>query len=167
MLKVLEYKEKKSANIEFDVYTPINIEFGSWNISKEPTIYWRTGDFKKSLMEIGMGKNRGDIRSITLTLSDNVYKIDKVNTKNLRVIEGIPVIQVDKFMNETYVDEKCELKVYIGVNKVYISFSENEIVSIIQNDSVGFCLDNNEMICSIIVKDIGENEKITLEEALE
>ena len=27
------------------MYTPINIEFGLWNISKEPTIYWRTGDF--------------------------------------------------------------------------------------------------------------------------
>lgn len=166
MLRVLEYKEKKSTNIEFDVYTPINIEFGSWNISKEPTIYWRTGDFKKSLMEIGVGKNTGDIRSITLTLSDNVYKIDNLNTKNLKVIEGIPVIKVDKFMNETYVDEKGELKVYIGSNKVYILFSENEIESIVQNDSVGFGLDSNEMICSIVVKDIGENEKIILEEAL-
>ena len=45
MLKVLKYKEKKPANIEFDVYTPINIEFGLWNISKEPTIYWRTETF--------------------------------------------------------------------------------------------------------------------------
>ncbi|TXL61642.1 hypothetical protein FHP05_13205 [Cerasibacillus terrae] len=56
MLKIVEYKERQSANIEYDIYTPINIEFGTWNISKEPTIYWRTGDFKKSLIEIGLGK---------------------------------------------------------------------------------------------------------------
>ncbi|MES9717656.1 hypothetical protein [Bacillus safensis] len=56
MLKVTEYKDSQSINIEYDLYTPINIEFGSWNISKEPTIYWRTGDFKKSLIEIGIAK---------------------------------------------------------------------------------------------------------------
>ncbi len=32
--------------VEFDVYTPINIEFGNWDISEDKTVYWRTGDFK-------------------------------------------------------------------------------------------------------------------------
>ena len=65
MLKVFKHEETKKENIEFDIYTPINIEFGVWNISKEPTIYWRTGDFNGSLIEIGIGQYKKDIRSIT------------------------------------------------------------------------------------------------------
>lgn len=66
--------------IEFDVYTPINIEFG--NISEDKTVYWRTGDFKKSLIEIGFAQKTGEIRSITLTLCENVYKSKEWNILN-------------------------------------------------------------------------------------
>ncbi|MBW3701945.1 MULTISPECIES: hypothetical protein [Bacillus] len=56
MLRVTEYKDSQPINIENDLYTPINIEFGNWNISKEPTIYWKTEDFKKFLIKIGIMK---------------------------------------------------------------------------------------------------------------
>jgi hypothetical protein len=168
MLKVTEYKESKSINIEYDVYTPINIEFGTWNISKEPTIYWRTGDFKKSLIEIGVGKYTGNIRSITLTLSENVYKLENLNLdmKNITLIKGIPNFQVEEYADKTYIDENSKLNVYIGIDKVLISFSENDTVSIIQNDNVGFALDINKMVCGVIVSGMLEHEKNILEEAL-
>ena len=168
MLKVTEYKESKSINIEYDVYTPINIEFGTWNISKEPTIYWRTGDFKKSLIEIGVGKYTGDIRSIKLTLSENVHKIENSNLdmKNITLIKGIPNFQVEEYDDETYIDENSKLNVYIGIDKVLISFSENDTVSIVQNDNVGFALDINKMVCGVIVSGMLEHEKNILEEAL-
>lgn len=166
MLKVLEHKIKKPENIEFDVYTPLNIEFGSWNIAKEPTIYWRTGDFKKSLIEIGIGKYTGDIRSITLTLIENVCRKNDLKIKNLKVLEGMPTIKVDQFLNETYIDEKGEMKAYIGTNMLLILFSENQIVSIVQNDHVGFGIDSKNLIGSIMVRDISENEKKAFEEAL-
>ena len=168
MLKVTEYKESKSINIEYDVYTPINIEFGTWNISKEPTIYWRTGDFKKSLIEIGVGKYTGNIRSITLTLSENVYKIENSNLDmtNITLIKGTPNFQVEEYDDETYIDENSKLNVYIGIDKVLISFSENDTVSIVQNDNVGFALDINKMVCGVIVSGMLEHEKNILEEAL-
>lgn len=56
MLRVTKYKDSQPINIENDLYTPINIEFGSWNISKEPTIYWKTEDFKKFPIKIGIMK---------------------------------------------------------------------------------------------------------------
>lgn len=168
MLKVTEYKESKSVNIEYDVYIPINIEFATWNISKEPMIYWRTGDFKKSLIEIGVGKYTGNICSITLTLSENVYKIEKLNLdmKNITLIKGIPNFQVEEYDDKTYIDENSELNVYIGIDKLLISFSENDTVSIVQNDNVGFALDINKMVCGVIVSGMLEHEKNILEEAL-
>ncbi|MFD4491461.1 hypothetical protein [Lysinibacillus fusiformis] len=168
MLKVTEYKESQSINIEYDIYTPINIEFGTWNISKEPTIYWRTGDFKKSLIEIGVGKYTGNIRSITLTLSENVHKMENWNLdiKNITLIKGIPNFQVEEYADKTYIDENSKLNVYIGIDKVLISFSENDTVSIVQNENVGFALDKDKMVCGVIVSGMLEHEKNILEEAL-
>ncbi|MBD3861174.1 hypothetical protein IEE86_15725 [Bacillus sp. 28A-2] len=168
MLKVTEYKDSQPINIEYDLYTPINIEFGSWNISKEPTIYWRTGDFKKSLIEIGIGKYTGSLRSITLTLSENVHKMEsmKFDLKDINIIKGVPNFQVEEFNDMTYIDEKGKLDVYIGINKVLISFSEKDALSILQNDTVGFALDKDEVVCGIIISDVLEHEKKTLEDAL-
>ena len=168
MLKVTEYKESQSLNFVYDIYTPINIEFGTWNISKEPTIYWRAGDFKKSLIEIGIGKYTGSIRSITLTLSENVYKMEKLNfhMKNITLIKGVPNFQVEEYKDKIYIDENNILNVYIGIDKVLISFSENDTVSIVQNENVGFALDKNKMVCGVIVSGMLEHEKNILEEAL-
>lgn len=168
MLKVKEYKESQSINIEYDIYTPINIEFGSWNISKEPTIYWRTGDFKKSLIEIGIGKHTGNIRSITLTLIESVHKMESLNLdmKNITLIKGVPNFQVEENNDKTYIDENGELIVYIGIGTVLILFSKNDTVSIVQNETVGFALDKNKMVCGIIVSGMLEHEMKTLEDAL-
>ncbi len=168
MLKVTEYKEIQATSIEYDVYTPINIEFGTWNISKEPTIYWRTGDFKKSLIEIGLGKYTGNIRSITLILSENVHEMENLNLdmKNITLIKGAPIFQIKKYDDETYIDENSEIDVYLGIDNVLISFSKNDIVSIVQNDNVGFALDINRMVCGVIVSGMLKNEKDILEKAL-
>ena len=168
MLKVTEYKESQSVNIEYEVYTPINIEFGSWNISKEPTIYWRTGDFKKSLIEVGIGKYTGNIRSITLTLCENVHKMENLNLdmNNITLIKGLPNFQIEEYDDKTYIDENGELNVFIGIDKVLISFSKNHTVFIVQNDTVGFALDKNKTVCGIIVSGMLEHEKKILEDAL-
>ncbi|MEH7642407.1 hypothetical protein V7198_11955 [Bacillus pumilus] len=168
MLKVIEYKDSQPINIEYDLYTPINIEFGSWNISKEPTIYWRTGDFKKSLIEIGLGKYTGNIRSITLTLSENVHKMEslKLDMEDIIMVKGVPSFQIEESNDNTYIDEKGKLDVYIGRDKVFISFSENDAVSILQNDTVVFSLDKEEVVCGIIISGMLEHEKKTLEDAL-
>src|SRR5699024_12551131 len=98
MLKVTDFEVTEPVNIEYDVYTPINIEFGTWNKSKEPTLYWRTGDFKKSLIEIVLGKSTGSIRSITLTLSESVSMVERLiqERKNMNEIKGQPKLYIDE-----------------------------------------------------------------------
>ncbi len=168
MLKVIEYKDSQSINIKYDLYTPINIEFGSWNILKEPTIYWRTGDFKKSLIEIGIGKYTGSLRSITLILSGNIHKMErsKLAKEDLKMLKGVPIFQVEEFNEKTYIDQKGKLDVYMWTDEVFISFSSNDLVSILQNDTVEFALDKNKVVCGIIISSVLEHEMKTLEDIL-
>ncbi|MGB8453815.1 MAG: hypothetical protein WCD89_16010 [Anaerocolumna sp.] len=159
MLRVLKYKDKKPISMEFNIYIPVYIEFGSWDISIEPTVYWRIGDSKKSVMEIGIGRYRGDIRSVALNFCDKVNVLEDINISNKKIMEGLPIVQFDKIWSETYIDEKSNLKIYLYKDQVYILFSEKEIMSIIQNDRVGFGLDINNDICCILAKGLNENDK--------
>lgn len=108
----------------------------------------------------------GEIRSITLTLCESVYKSKEWNIENIEPIKGVPVLSVDRQQNETYIDEKGILNVYITDKTVYIQFSAHEIESLIENNHVLFCLDCDDNICGVIINDVGDNEINILEEAL-
>lgn len=166
MLKIFKYKETKQENITFDRYTPINIEFGMWNISKEPTIYWRTGDFHNSLIEIGIGKYKKDIRSITLSICKNVYEIDGCISNNMNILKGCPIVGLENMNNETYIDEKGMLDVYIESKSVYIVFSENKIYECLQNNNIEFYLDDNQLLIGLRIYKVSEENKIMLKEVL-
>ena len=62
MLKLRKVEEPMKHLIEFDIYVPIKIRVGHWDMSKDHTLYWRTGDFEKSLIEIGLGSETGILR---------------------------------------------------------------------------------------------------------
>lgn len=167
MLKVVKYEEVKKENIEFDIYTPINIEFGVWNISKEPTRYWRTGDFSDSLIEIGIGKYKKDIRSITLTICKNVYEVDNYSENNFNIFKGSPILELENINDEIYTDEKGILEVYLESKSVSIIFSGNEIKYCLQNNNVDFYIDNNKTLVGLRVNNISEGNKSILKDSLE
>lgn len=166
MLKVFKHEETKKENIEFDIYTPINIEFGVWNISKEPTIYWRTGDFNGSLIEIGIGQYKKDIRSITLPICKNVYEVDNYCENTFNIFKGSPILELENINDEIYTDEKGTLKLYIESKSLSIIFSENKISDCLQNDNVYFYLDANKSLVGLKVNNITEENKAILKEAL-
>ncbi|WP_251862607.1 hypothetical protein [Clostridium sp. Marseille-Q2269] len=78
----------------------------------------------------------------------------------------MPKIQVDNFANETYIDEKRDIKVYIGSDNACIVFSQNEINLCIKNYNIEFGIDSNKMISRIIVKNIKNSERYILAKAL-
>lgn len=166
MLKVFKHEEAKKENIEFDIYTPINIEFGVWNISKEPTIYWRIGDFSGSLLEIGIGEYKKDIRSITLTICKNIYEVDNYSESNFNIFKGSPILELENANHKIYTDEKGILKVYIESKSVSIIFSESEISDCLENDNVDFYLDVNKSLVGLRINNISEENKSILKDAL-
>ncbi|MFD3445719.1 hypothetical protein ACFDTO_14070 [Microbacteriaceae bacterium 4G12] len=167
MLKVFKYEATKKENVEFNIYIPINVEFGVWNISEEPTIYWRTGDFSGSLIEIGIGKYKRDIRSITLTICKNVYEVDNYTEDNFNKFKGSPILELENTNDEIYTDEKGTLKVYIESTSVSVIFSDNKISDCLENGNVDFYLDDNKSFIGLRVNNISEENKTTLKEALE
>ena len=166
MLKVFKYEETKRENIKFDIYIPINIEFGEWNILKEPTIYWRTGDLSGSLIEIGIGQYNKEVRSITLTICKNVYQIDYIPEKNLKILKGSPILELENINGQLYTDEKEILEVYIGIKSITIIFSKNEIKECLQNENVRFYIDDNKSFVGLSVNNISEENKATIKQAL-
>lgn len=72
MLKIESYKDVQEELIEYDLYIPINIKFGNQSDINAPIFYWRTGDFQESLIEVGIGKEEKEIRTITLTICNNI-----------------------------------------------------------------------------------------------
>lgn len=166
MLKVISHEEIKREDIKFDIYTPINIEFGLWNIWEEPTLYWRTGDFNQSLIEIGFGKYKKDIRSITLTICKNIYEVENYFGDNISVFKGSPILELENINDEVYTDEKGRLKVYIENESVSIVFSENKIRDCLQNNNVYFYLDNNKSLIGLKINKISKENKTILKESL-
>lgn len=162
-MKVKGNLDKTHIDVEFDMYIPLNIEFGSWDVSLEPTIYWRTGDFKKSLIEIGIGSRKGAIRSVTLTQVNSIYDInEKDNLKEIPITEGIPVVEVGNLSENNFTDELKDFKVCIDDNKINIHLSQSEVVSLIKNDRVSFGLDKNNLICFIKVNKLTAEEKFQI-----
>ncbi len=119
------------------------------------------------MVDLNCISGTGNIRFITLTLSENVHQIEylKLDMENITLIKDIPNFQVEEYDDKTYIDENSKLNVYIGIDKVLISFSENDTVSIVQNENVGFALDKDKMVCGVIVSGMLEHEKNILEEA--
>ncbi|EQB89811.1 hypothetical protein J2Z44_001697 [Clostridium punense] len=167
MLKVFKLEEIKKENVEFDIYTPVNIEFGVWNISEEPTIYWRTGDFCNSLIEIGIGKYKKDIRSITLTICKDVYVVDNYGENSFNRFKGSPILELENTNDETFTDENGTLKVYIENTSISVIFSDNKINDCLENGSVDFYLDDNKSLIGLRINNISEDNKAMLKEALE
>ncbi|WP_427340826.1 hypothetical protein [Caloranaerobacter sp. DY30410] len=165
MLKVKEILNITPINVEFDIYIPINIEFGMWDVSLEPTIYWRIGNFKKSLMEIGIGSKKGIIRSITLTQINEIYDVNEENIFNeVPITEGVPVLEIENNNGNKniFTDELKDFQVCINNDKVYILLSHQGLVSVIKNDRVSFGLDKNNLICAIQVDKITSDEKFKI-----
>lgn len=60
-------------DINIDIYIPLNIKWNTNLPLGESNLYWRSGDLKTSLIEIGLEPNNGVINSITLSLLRNIY----------------------------------------------------------------------------------------------
>lgn len=68
--------------------------------------------------------------------------------------------------NETYIDEKGTLNVYIESKSVCIVFSENKIYECLQNNNIEFYLDDNQSLIGLRIYKVSEENKTILKEAL-
>ncbi len=103
----------------------VNVEWPA--PTTEPPRYWRTGDFRHSLLEIGVHGQTGQLVSMTLVsvkeLSVWPPKGEHLDELATTVVNGIPVFDVTDWQNDTvFVDEPNDLRIKLGTDRVLIEW---------------------------------------------
>lgn len=147
MLKLDNIIDIKPTLINFDDYIPLNIDF---NNNENDLIYNRFGNGNTSLLEISLDSNSFLLNDITLV---NIGKKDISNTKGIEFTnsiykKGFPVFNEDK--KNIYSDYfNKSFKLFIGLESLYINFTEENSCFFVENDGVLFGFNKNRFLNSI------------------
>lgn len=166
MIKIGNIKEAKNVFVEYDLYIPIDIKLGKRNNVSESILYWRIGDFEKTLVEIGIERNNKEICSITLVICDKVYESEKIYNSFQSMIIGCPMVVLNNLEERAYIDESKSVEVYFEKNNVYILFSKNDAKVCIINGNIEFLVDAENNWVGICIKDIAEESLNILRHSL-
>jgi len=180
MLKFSGITQKNNIiGIDIDVYVPLTIEWRSYNSSY--VIYWRSGDLKKSLIEVGLHGLTGNIASLTLTQVSRVDLVGKQKTysdfENVEIVNGSPVFNIDDWSTAgsvdnlskeiEMIDEKIDFLVILSENYISILFDERkEPKKIIKSGNVLFEITDNDYLSKIHVLNLSPDEYRVLLEAI-
>jgi hypothetical protein len=84
-------------------------------------LYWRTGDFKKSLLEIGMNENTGAICKVTVPLIGNCSTTESEDFLDAtRVKSSLPLCDISDWPKERFKDEPFTFATLVGKDSVLI-----------------------------------------------
>ena len=116
-----------AVEIECDGYTPLVARFGGYSgpISWAPK-YWRTGNFERSLLEIGVNPLSGEVCAIDLVAIDKFR--DKL-TLNIQPCSetGIPVTSLSQWSDDLKtIDVKQEIIGSLVDRELTVIFGEAE-----------------------------------------
>jgi hypothetical protein len=84
-------------------------------------LYWRTGDFKKSLLEIGLNQNTGAICRVTVTLIGS-YSTTGLGdpTEVTTAHAGLPICDIGDWPKDRFKDEPFTFATLMGEDSVSI-----------------------------------------------
>ena len=150
----------ESASIEFDGYVPVVIRVNGefeW-----PPRYWRTGDFEKSLVEVGVDPNSGALCKVTVTSVDGlsnqpISPIGMVDS----VPNGLPRAVLATWPDgQTRVDEQHELTASLVGNRLTVAFGEFDqpMTNSVRCDRVIFLIDESNTLRGIELHELTEGE---------
>ncbi|WP_025848016.1 hypothetical protein [Paenibacillus ehimensis] len=160
MIKIVDISATKEENVKIDGYIPIDVKWEENERAFGKILYWRTGDFKKSLFEVGISEVDGSIVSFTLTLVDkgNVEFAENPDIVT-PLIEGCPLFKTDGIFNENgYFDDKSDIKVGVSNDSLRIFFEKLPIVSLVQNGRIMFGLTERKSLAMIEISKMNKAE---------
>jgi len=128
--------------------------------SMDGNLYWRTGNLKQTLIEIGFGKAYGTIRSITLICKPKVQiKNDYQNNDAIIKKFGLPEFKTGKWKKSFYCrDEIGDFFMSINDNNLIITFSQHPIKFKVINNRIVFSFNRNKKLCSIEIQNLNTDE---------
>lgn len=150
--------------LEVDEHVPFNIE---WNYISNRNLkyYWRTGDFKKSLLEIGLDSVTGLIKSMTLTnLNINSISEDNLPTNFSKL--GVPKFDLTQWTSEKYLDYTKDFSVLLMNNGLVISMLDERVERIVKSDRVLFHMGKDKKLLRIDLINLTTDERHILRNSL-
>jgi len=170
MLKLIDTLEPQKIYIESDYCIPVKVRFEPWNDSTEPCLCSSIlSNDKKSLFEIGIGEKPGKLKYITLVTCKafHIGVSPQKTKKSVPRFSGLSVFETKKWSpGDYYTREIFDFDVYLNKPNISIILFSREIEKIFYNERVFFGFDKDDILCSIEVKNMPEDEWAFLEESL-
>ncbi|OEC88991.1 hypothetical protein [Acinetobacter sp. YK3] len=171
MLKRTTIGTYQSHSVEIDGYVPFDIHFNE----KSPDLYWRGGNGRTSLVEIGLLKT-GELSTITL-VSFSFYQLIQTG-KNLSSIDlgqaHLPIFDVsswsadlDDFSGRFKDAFDKEFQLFMGRNYIELVFLPLEsIIQYVRDCNFGFGFNVNNELTSLQILNIDEVKMKLFRESL-
>ncbi|MGG0824525.1 hypothetical protein ABE099_16815 [Paenibacillus turicensis] len=167
MLKLNRTELPKNYNIEIDYYVPFTIEIEHKDIFSSK-VYWRTGNLKTSILEIGLDEKTGLLRDITLVSVDKAFSIDVEHTQTIHSTDtGVPVFDIQGDIRNKLCDISQDIFVFLSTNDITVRFGDN--IDFSRVNSLGriyFMFDENNILISISITNLSDYEYSELKESL-
>ncbi len=147
------------ATVEFDGYVPMIARVkGDFQF---PPNYWRTGDFKQSLVEIGVDKSTGAICKVAVVSLNKLHN-DAAEKADLDSIGlGLPCVKTDAWNNSTIrIDVEQEVSASLIDDRLVIQFGsvETHFRNAVRCGRLVFQVGDENILCGIEVTDLSPKE---------
>lgn len=121
MLKAVGSIKVTDFYMVIDDYVPFT--FRCKETASVQPLYWRIGNFKDSLIEIGINQNSGAVCALTITcfikpiatLQEDDFELVAENT-----YEGVPICDIRNWPSDRFWDDLIEFKAIFEKDKLYI-----------------------------------------------
>lgn len=166
VLQLIDIADENKCDVCIDYYIPCTIEISNEKIYNSK-IYWRTGNFKNSLIEFAIDEKSGILNNITLVSVDKVFltEIELTDKENMRY--GTPVFRLDGNINNGLCDQFMDFCVYLSSGYFAIKLIDKiQICKLIELDRVRFGFDDHGSLVLIIVTNLSPCEYDELKESL-
>ncbi len=168
MLKQTGLSSPKQIYVESDFYIPIKIRFERWDLATEPRHCWGIYSSDKSaIFEISIGEITGEVKYITLVNAPKIHHEMPTDQDHIKTKIGVPIFETQEWSRDDYHTSVIhDFDVYIKHDRALIVLLPHKIEFKIINDRVIFGFNKDNILCSVEVRDITEEEKSLLEESL-
>ncbi|WP_159888323.1 hypothetical protein [Paenibacillus puerhi] len=168
LLKLCRLEEINECQIEFDYYIPFSVQIGNNqnSLASERTVYWRTGDIERSLVEIGIGSRTGMLRNLTLTAVKNALLSDVI-IKNNKSVEGTPVFDLSIIPEKGIYDYINDFQVCLGKDAITTIIGKvDKCKTLVRFGRINIGFDYENFITHVTVNDLTTDEYRELKDSL-
>jgi len=167
-MQVQSINPPAAVQIDCDGYVPLVVRVNS--NAKWPPKYWRTGDFKHSLVEIAVDPSTGTVCKIVVTsirdVSADGQSTDAVSRRKRS--DGVPNALLTVWEGEqTRVDVEGQVRGYLeGRTFTVVLGDDQKDCNVVNCDRVNFLMNSSNELCGFQVEELTDQELENLRYAI-